>query len=89
MIYKEPKLVIVYWRDSQSGDDWEEIKEPGKLPVVETVGMLIASNDECISVTGNFDPTNQEISCRMDIPRFAIANIFELNQTGPLDLESL
>lgn len=60
----------------------DEIKKLEKLPAIDSVGYLVSSNKNVISLVANYDRTNGMVCGRMDIPVMAIVQITKLNGNG-------
>jgi hypothetical protein len=71
-------LVVVTWRDAQTHESWETPEPLDGLPNVESVGFLYEDTPSHISLLPNYDFTNNNGSCRMDIPRGCVVEIHEL-----------
>lgn len=63
------KILLVEWVDADSDDEWKELSDIElTMPVVKTVGWLLAQDNDII-VLGQNVATDGDISCYMRIPK--------------------
>ena len=75
-----PKLVLVKWIDSVQSMAWNfDDYEAPKPKVCESVGWLLAQNDEAVVVTGNMTDKCEQHCGDMVIPTVAIKSITDLS----------
>jgi hypothetical protein len=75
-------MVLVLWQDCQSHEGWNDLPKDDAdvaLPLIETVGWLIAESPTVVCVASSFDSSNESACMRMDIPRATIVQIQELD----------
>lgn len=89
MIITQQPLVMCLWTDAQSEDDWIDIEDVETLPIIQTVGFLIAESDDMIKVAMQLDQDNDKVSMTMDIPRGMIVELHTLDLCDVLDHNAL
>lgn len=75
------KYVYIEWNDAVSHDDWisEDSLDEG-LPLIKTVGIYIKKNKDCYLVALNYDTTNKNYSCIINIPKAWVKTIRFINE---------
>lgn len=68
-------IIRLLWLDATSTDEWTPAHEiTGECHTIETVGLLVVENDECITLALNHDPEADSYSCFISIPKAWILN---------------
>jgi hypothetical protein len=64
------KIIYIEWNDALSVEGWVNKTEMiGELALIKSVGFLVKESDEIITICVNFDETNDNYSCIMNIPK--------------------
>ena len=74
------KVVCIYWRDSESEDEWyaDEHYDNHVLPEIITIGILLKETTKYYVVSLNRDMKNKTSSCTIIIPKFAVHDMKQL-----------
>ena len=77
---KRPALVCVYWVDAETGHGWESNRDiVATVPVVITVGFLVAESDECVVVASTVSKDALDNNARISIPVGMIQKMEEID----------
>ena len=75
------RIVEVEWVDSLRTGGWRDIKEYMELtvtPTIKSVGYLLKSNRTVVTLIQSHDPTNNNMTDSITIPRSAVKNVRKL-----------
>lgn len=69
------EIARVEWYDAESFDDWEDIEQDRKLPLVISVGFILEEEDDHIIIVQSLDFKNSKCSMGKTIPIWWIKSI--------------
>jgi hypothetical protein len=76
--YEYPRMEVL-WHDAESADPWESNESVTmELPVIRTLGYLLAEDDAAVLVAGSIDTKNNSNFGRVLIPRGVIISMNEI-----------
>lgn len=82
---KNYPLVLVKWYDAESHDDWEDISKVSReCKLIETVGFIVADDNNGLTLAMNHDRVNEMVSMIMCLPNHWIESVEYLEGTGTL-----
>ena len=76
------KVIALYWRDSESEDEWQSDShfDNHDLPEIITIGILQRETTKYYIVSLNRDMKNKNVSCTIIIPKFAVHDVQQLGE---------